>query len=69
MYEVIKDKLVCEKDQYNRIFEKELESLLGKIYHIPRHLRHIVIQELLDLGFIDVENKGQKFCERIFRVN
>ena len=67
MYEVIKDRLILRRDQYGRIYEKDLAITLGEVFHVPKPLRHLIIEELLQLELIKVE--GTQFKKRIFIVN
>ena len=67
MYEVIKDRLILNKDQYDRITEQDLEIILGKLFHVPKPFRHIIIDELIELEYIKVDEL--KNHKRIFLIN
>lgn len=55
LYKEVKDKILLNKDQYNRIYEMDLEIMLGKLFHVQKWRRHLVIEELMMLGYISVE--------------
>ena len=67
LYKEVKDRLISNKDQYGRIFEKDLEILLGKLFHVQKWRRHLVIEELMMLGYITIESRFQ--CKRVFKIN
>lgn len=67
MYEIIRDRIILNKDQYNRIYEKDLEIILGKLFHIPKNFRHIIIEELMMLDYITIDELHNH--KRIFKVS
>ena len=41
----------------NRIYRKDFFTLLGRVYHVPKQVRHIVMNEMIDCKLI-VRVKG-----------
>ena len=67
LYRELGDKLISNKDQYCRIYEEDLNILLAKLFHVQKWRRHLVIEELMMLGWISVDGKYSN-NKRIFKI-
>lgn len=67
MYEIIRDRLKLYSN-HGLIREKEIESVMGALFHIPKTFRHIIIDELIDLEYLKGSKDLQK-RQRMFEVN
>ena len=67
LYKVVRTRLLLNCDRWGRIYEKEIKATLGLTYHVPKEVRHLIIDELILLDYISILEVRNH--ERIFKVN
>ena len=69
LYRDLGEKLHRYRDQYCRLTEEEIcLNILGRLFHVPKWRRHLIIEELMILGWIIVDGKYSN-NKRIFKIN
>lgn len=48
IYQRIKEKIYPKKN----IMRKEMFTILGRIYHIPKPQRHMIMEEMIEMGLL-----------------
>ena len=69
LYSCVIDKLRDRCDYDGNIARDKVLFILGTIFHIPKELRNILIEELLDLKLIKLSDRtGNKMYYRIIKA-